>query len=93
MARIPKYSLQGAYADSGPFGAEAISLATNYVSANTNCLRGIWVGTTGNIVVDLEGYGTNITFPNVPVGIFYGHFTKVYSTGNGTTASNLVAIW
>jgi hypothetical protein len=88
----PSYQPQGTYNDSGPFGATVINQAsdTPFISQP---LRGIWVGTTGNIVVDMLGSGTNITFQNVPVGYFSGHFTKVYSTGNGTTASNLVAVW
>ena len=92
MSLFPSYKAQGAYHDSGPFNAAAITLSGDS-SFSTQPLRGIWVGTTGNIVVDMAGTGTTITFQNVPVGYISGHFTKVYSTANGTTASNLVAVW
>jgi hypothetical protein len=88
----PSYQPRGQYDDSSPWNGVAINLGSD---TNLNPVsRGIWVGTTGNIVVDFAGgTGTGVTYSNVPVGYLAGHFSKVYSTGNGTTASNLIAVW
>jgi hypothetical protein len=54
--------------------------------------RCIYVGTSGDVTVDLVGIGTNITYANLPSGFYLiGFFSRVYSTG--TTASDLVGMW
>jgi len=50
----------------------------------------LWIGTTGNIKVDLEG-AQGITFNAVPVGLLRARVKRVYATG--TSASNIVALW
>jgi hypothetical protein len=50
----------------------------------------LYVGVTGNIVVDLISSGTQITFSNVPVGFFPVMVSKVWATN--TTATNMVAL-
>ncbi len=51
----------------------------------------IYVGGAGSVKVDTIG-ATGVTYTAVPVGTWLrGTFTKVYSTANGTTATNLVA--
>jgi hypothetical protein len=77
--------------DTGPLNAVAVNLAADTVPSPS--VRGIYVGTTGNLKVDMVGGQTGVTFQNVSVGYFAGHFSKIYSTANGTTASNLVAVW
>lgn len=75
--------------------AEAISLASDYTpSAGLNgSARAIWVGTGGHVKVDVLGGGTGIIFKNHPGGGWLEvTVTKVYSTANGTTASDLVAV-
>lgn len=52
--------------------------------------RALWVGTTGNVKVDVLGGSTAITFKNVPVGWLEVTVTKVYKTG--TTASDIIAV-
>ena len=54
-----------------------------------NPFDGIYVGSTGNIVVVGED-NTVVTFNNVPVGYFRVAGRRVNSTN--TTASNLVAL-
>lgn len=51
----------------------------------------IFIGTGGNIKVDMIGVGT-VTFLNVPNGRFIsGRVKRVYSTG--TTASDIIVIF
>lgn len=52
--------------------------------------RMLWVGSQGDIVVDMAGKGVGVTFRNV-VGALDGQFTKVYATG--TTATDIVRCW
>lgn len=76
--------------NSGPLNAVAItpSDTTRFAPG----LRGVWVGVTGNVTVDMAGSGTNITFVGAPAGGFLaGYFTRVYATG--TTATSLVGVW
>jgi hypothetical protein len=58
--------------------------------------KAIWVGTTGNIKVDMTGTqttgtGGTVTFNSVPVGFFKVEAKRVYSTG--TTATNMIAVF
>ena len=52
--------------------------------------RAIYVGTTGNLNVDMAD-GSTVLFSSVPVGMFPIQVVRVRSTS--TTASNLVAIY
>ena len=52
--------------------------------------RGLYVGTSGNIAVQMSD-GSNVTFVSVPQGILPVRVVKVLATG--TTASNIVALW
>lgn len=84
---------------SDPFeSGAAINLAadTAFSSISTQgapATRGLWVGGAGNVKVDLMGGGT-VTFTGVLAGtLLQIRASKIYSTTNGTTASNLVALW
>jgi len=57
----------------------------------SNTASALWIGSTGNIKVDLEGVGDGITFNALPVGLFRARITRVYATG--TTASNIISMW
>lgn len=62
--------------------------ATNFPVAQT---RGLYVGSTGNVKVDLVGGGA-VTFVAMAAGVIHPlQVTKVYLTG--TTASNLVGVY
>lgn len=60
-------------------------------SATINQTRGLWVGTAGDLTVDMAEIGTNITFPNLTVGWHPLKVSKIYATG--TAASDIVAVW
>jgi hypothetical protein len=53
--------------------------------------RGIYVGVSGDIKVNMSSVGTAIVFKAVPVGLLNISATRIYSTG--TTATNLVAVY
>lgn len=54
----------------------------------------IHVGVGGDVKVDLAAGGTGLVYKNRPGGSFLEVLvTKVYSTANGTTATDLVANW
>jgi hypothetical protein len=56
----------------------------------SNTTRAIYIGSTGDLKVDLVG-GDTVTLASVPVGVIRLRATRVYSTG--TTASDLVALY
>lgn len=68
-------------------GAVVITVSDTTVIPTT---RAIYVGTSGNIRVQ-TAEGQDITFSNVPVGVFPLQVEKVFSTS--TTASNLIALY
>lgn len=55
-----------------------------------NAIKGLYVGTTGNVKVTTVG-GLTVTFNTVPVGFFPVQVKRVWSTG--TTASNIIALY
>lgn len=78
--------------------ADSIFVPVGYVSINasdsqvyTPCMRGLWVGTAGNVaVVDAQG-NTTIIVGVLGGTILPGYFQMIKSTN--TTATNLVAIY
>jgi hypothetical protein len=54
---------------------------------------GLWIGTTGNVKVDMAGGSTGVTLNSVPVGELHIAVTKVYNTTDGTTASSIEALY
>jgi len=76
----------------GNNNAAAVNLASD--TAFTPPTQRIFVGGTGNVKVDLAGGQTGILYTAVQAGTYLTiRATKIYSTGNGTSASNLVAEW
>ena len=73
-----------------PRNAVAVSLASDTTFTEE---RTLYIGGTGNVKVDMAGTGTGITFYSVPVGSFPYAVTKVYSTANGTTATNITSAY
>ncbi len=58
----------------------------------TNYTRAIYVGGSGNIVVDMAGDGSTLTFSNVAAGtILPLQVKRIRSTS--TTATAIVALW
>lgn len=52
--------------------------------------RALFVGAAGDVTVTMAS-GTVLTFANVPAGATLP--VRVVSVNNGTTASNMVALW
>lgn len=73
-------------------GAKAIA-AVNLASDTTlaGC-RAIYVGVTGDVKVDAANGGT-ATFKSHPVGYLQVQASKIYSTANGTTATDLIVLY
>lgn len=70
----------------------AVDLSSDYTPPSG--IRGVWVGTGGNLKVDYVVSGTAITLKNVGSGFeLAGQFSKIYSTANGTTAADIVALY
>ena len=60
-------------------------------STNIAPTRGLYVGTAGDVTVDMA-YGTTVAFVSVQAGtILPIQVTRIYSTG--TSASNMVALY
>ena len=74
-----------------PVRSEAVTLGSDF-TATLKDNTAVWVGTSGNIVCQLNGDSGFQTFKNVPVGYFLGRFKIIRSTGNGTTAADLVLV-
>lgn len=53
--------------------------------------RALYVGVAGNIAVRMADDENDITFTNVPVGVFPIQVLRVLSTG--TTATELIALY
>ncbi len=54
--------------------------------------KGIYIGGSGNIVVNMADSGAPVTFTELQVGTVYPfRVTRVLATG--TTATNIVALW
>lgn len=52
--------------------------------------RGLYVGVSGDVKVDMQGGGT-VVFKAVPVGVLNVRVTRVYATG--TAATNILALY
>ena len=77
---------------SGAFNGVDVSLAGDTDLA-AGC-RGFHCGTAGNVKVDYVGGGTGITLKSCLAGLIHAHqITKIYSTANGTTAADIVALY
>ena len=64
--------------------------AVDYVP--TKKINGVFIGTGGDVKVDLAESGTAIVFKNLADGSFLpAHITKIYTAD--TTASDIVAYW
>lgn len=53
--------------------------------------RALYIGTAGDVTVVMAGVAGNITFKNVPVGIFPIRIRELRATG--TTALQIVALY
>lgn len=69
---------------------EAIDLGSDTLFDEPVC---VYVGVSGTVKVDLADLGTGLEFDNAPQGqVLPLQVVKVYSTANGTTATDLIAL-
>lgn len=80
------------------FQAGLESPATNAAAITPNnstdlayTTRGIYVGGSGNLVVDMTSGQTSVTFSNVPAGVILP--IRVTRVRTASTATNLVALY
>lgn len=71
--------------------AHSAAAITPSDSADIPVTRALYVGVTGNIAVRMADDENDITFTNVPVGVFPIQALRVLSTG--TTATELIALY
>lgn len=72
-----------------PSNAVAVTPSDTVDLAHT--ASALYIGTSGNVKVNMEGSGSAILFKSVPVGILPGRFTRVLTTSNAAT--DIVALW
>lgn len=69
-------------------GAAVVTPSDSGSIATTTAL---YIGVAGDVTVDLEDQGVNITFKAHPVGYMFARVNRVYTTG--TTATNILALY
>jgi hypothetical protein len=69
-------------------GGVAISLASD----TTGAFRSLYIGVAGDVKVDLDDTGTGLVF-KAEKGILPVQVAKVYSTANGTTATDIIGLY
>lgn len=74
--------------------AESVSLASDYTPpSGYGTTAGVYVGGAGVVKVDMEQGDSAVEF-TVPAGALLPiQVSKIYSTGNGTTATLVVALY
>lgn len=72
---------------------EAVSVDLTNDTSFTDYPRGVYVGVTGDLKVDLLD-SANKTFKNIAAGIIHPiRVKKIYSTGNGTSATDILVLY
>lgn len=74
------------------YASARIAKQINLAGDTAEGYEALYIGVTGNVVVDVADSGTQITFVAVSVGFFPVAVTKIYSTANGTTAGSIVGL-
>ena len=90
MANVrPEAEMQYEATRAGYTYSNAIAL-TDTITTTFNTAHTLFVGTAGNVVVDLFDGGTNITFKNIANGTLLPiRISKIYNT---STAKDIVAL-
>lgn len=88
MAATNNFGMQ---TDSSP-AIHAVAITPSDATDLTNGTRGLYVGVTGNVKVDMLGGDTAITFVGLAAGVVHPlRVSRVYSTG--TTATSIVGVY
>ena len=69
----------------------AVAVTPHDTNDLTDTTRGLYIGVSGNIKVDMRDTGTAVVFTAAPVGILPIRVTRVYATD--TAATNIVALY
>lgn len=69
----------------------AVSLAAD--TTGLSGVRAVYVGVAGDVKIDGIDGGSAVVFKAHPVGYMLAQPSKIYSTANGTTATDLVLIY
>jgi len=78
-------------ADATVSARRAVEVVTSDATIYVQPTRGVYVGTTGNLKVDMVSGGT-VTFVSVPGGsLLPVQVERIYATG--TTATNIIALY
>jgi hypothetical protein len=78
-------------ADATVSARRAVEVVTSNTVTYTEPTRGVYIGTTGNLKVDMVSGGT-VTFVSVPAGsLLPVQVERIYATG--TTATNIIALY
>ena len=78
--------------EGGPSFENAAAVTPDNSTDLTTPARALWVGSVGDVKVNMCSSGQPVTFTNVPSGTLLPvAVTRVFATG--TSASNIVALW
>ena len=69
----------------------AAAVATSDTVDLTHVSRALYIGVSGDVVVNTQGGEATVLFKAVPVGVLPVRATRVKATN--TTATNIVALW
>lgn len=75
----------------GP-AVHAVAITPNNSTDLVTATRGVYVGVSGDLKVDMVGGETAITFTGLAAGVIHPlRVTRIYATG--TTATNIVSVY
>jgi hypothetical protein len=74
-------------------GRRAVAVNLGADTTGLSGVRAVYVGVAGDVKIDGQDGGTGVTFKAHPVGYLLVQPSKIYSTANGTTATDLVLIY
>lgn len=70
----------------------AVAITPHDSNDLANSSRGVYVGVSGDVKVDMVGTGTAVVFTALAAGVIHPlRVTRIYSTD--TTATNIVAVY
>lgn len=89
---MPAVDRQAGRTTSGESPASsAFAITTHNTNELTTVTRGVYVGVSGDLKVDMLD-GTTVTFANIVAGVIHPlRVRKVYATG--TTATNIIGLY
>lgn len=74
-------------------GARVVAVSLAADTTGLSGVRAVYVGVAGDVKIDGVNGGSGVTFKGHPVGYLLAQPSKIYSTANGTSATDLVLIY